>query len=121
MDERFFDTQLARLDASLRAGDNEMARMHLAGFDLDLSGYVRGEERVVFPMLEMMPASPRSSTARMRKEHESLRLLVLAIWDALDHADRDHGLQLVETLRSVLALHVAKEDWVLYPLLDENP
>jgi iron-sulfur cluster repair protein YtfE (RIC family) len=116
-EQTYFDAQLAKLDTSLRTGDNEMARLHLMRFDLQLSGYVRGEERVVFPVLEQIASGPSSPTAKMRKEHESLRRLVRTMWDALDRADRHRGLQVLGTLRSLLALHVAKEDWILYPLL----
>ncbi len=116
-EQPYFDVQLAKLDASLRTGDSEMARLYLAAFDLQLSGYVRGEERVVFPVLEKIASGPSSATAKMRKEHESLRTLVATMWDALDRADRHRGLQILGTLRSLLALHVAKEDWILYPLL----
>lgn len=59
--------------------------------------------------------------AKMRAEHESLHVLVMAIWRALDRAEQHRGLHLLEALRSVLALHFAKEDWVLYPLLDQTP
>ena len=112
-----FDDHLAKVDASLRSGDNVMARLHLATFDLKLSGYVRGEERAVFPALERMTSGPCTPTAKMRTEHDSLRDLVSVMWDALDHADRHRGLDVLGTLRSLLVLHVAKEDWVLYPML----
>jgi iron-sulfur cluster repair protein YtfE (RIC family) len=75
-----FDGHLAKLDASLRAGDNELARLHLATFDLQLSGYVRGEERIVFPALERITSGPCNPTAKMRKEHQSLRGLVATMW-----------------------------------------
>lgn len=113
----YFDRELAKLDASLRSGDNQMARLHLATFDLQFSGYVRGEERVMFPALERSTSGTCNPTARMRKEHESLRRLVASMWEALDSADERRGLKLLGTLRSVLVLHVVKEDWVLYPLL----
>jgi iron-sulfur cluster repair protein YtfE (RIC family) len=115
-----FDGQLERLDASLRAGDNEMARLHLAAFDLQLSGYVRGEERVMFPALERMMSGPCNPTARMRKEHESLRQLVATLWESVDDADKRRGLRVLGALRSLLMLHVVKEDWVLYPLLERT-
>lgn len=112
-----FDAELAKLDASLRSGDDEMARLYLASFDLQLSGYVRGEERVVFPVIERL-SGRCLQTAKMRVEHQSLRTLVETMWDALRRADRDRCRSVLGSLRSVLALHVAKEDWILAPLLD---
>ncbi|MDB4955560.1 MAG: hemerythrin cation-binding protein [Myxococcales bacterium] len=110
-----FDEELSKLDASLRSEDNVVARLQLAAFELQLSGYVSGEERVLFPAFERLDSTPRAYTETMRKEHGSMRCLVTRIWAALDRADHRRGLELVGALRSVLLLHVTKEDWFLYP------
>lgn len=108
-----FDHDLADVDASLRRGDAGGGRLQLAAFELRLSGYVRGEERVVFPAVEGVSSDLRAPISRMRREHDSLRRLVAQLREALDRSDLRGGLAVLEDLRSLLLLHVAKEDWVL--------
>jgi iron-sulfur cluster repair protein YtfE (RIC family) len=78
---------------------------------------VRGEERVLFPVLERFTSVSSKVTTTMRNEHRSLRGLVDTIGELIARADRRRGLELLATLRSVLLLHVAKEEWVLFPLI----
>ncbi len=112
-DDSWYETGLAAVERWLRLGDFEMARLDLAAFDLELSGYVRSEERVVFPAIERLHAEPFAPTARMRSEHGKLRSLLLDVWSALDHGQSWQALEVLGGLRSVLVLHVAKEDWIL--------
>ena len=107
-----FDGDLAQLEATLRRGDMERARLELATFDLQLGGYVRGEERVVFPALERRSPPLRGAISMMRREHEGLRSVVASLWEALDRGDVHRGVQRLEDLRSVRVLHIVKEDWV---------
>lgn len=112
-----FDDKLFELEGSLQSGDHETARAQLAAFDVALSRYVRNEERVVFPALERLVSTPFAPAIRMRLEHGSLRRLIAALRFALDRSDRRRGLDALGKLRSLLLLHVAKEEWILYPLL----
>ena len=75
------------------------------------------EERFLFPVLEEQEPTPFAPTARMRSEHGFLRRLVAALRDALRGGDRARGLRVLASLRSVLAVHHAKEEWVIHPLL----
>jgi hemerythrin-like domain-containing protein len=60
---------------------------------------------------------PTTATRSMRTEHRSLRRLVDTLGELLARDDKQGGLDIVAQLRSVLILHVAKEEWVLMPLL----
>lgn len=112
-----WDDRLSKLEASLRAGDRELALEDLLAFDADLTSYVRGEERVLFPVLERFTSLPSKVTARMRDEHRSLRRLLDSVEEQVARPDRGRGLDVLSTLRSVLLLHIAKEEWVLHPLM----
>jgi len=112
-EDAWYENGLAAVERWIRLGDCEMARLDLAAFDLELSGYVRGEERVVFPAIERMHPAPFAPTARMRREHGRLRAMLLAVWSALEHGQPWEALEVLGGLRSVLLLHVAKEDWIL--------
>jgi iron-sulfur cluster repair protein YtfE (RIC family) len=107
---------LSRLEWTLRVGDEDHARLHLAMFKARLDQYVEGEERLVFPMLERLVPAQLAPIAKMRREHASLRELLEDVWDAVD-AEHARRLDAFGILRSVLMLHVAKEEWFLYPLL----
>ena len=112
-----WDDKLAELETTLRAGDRDAALAQFLAFDAELARYVRGEERLLFPALERFTGVPARATANMRKEHRSLRRLVDTIGELIARRDRPRGLEVIENLRSVLLLHMAKEEWVLSPLL----
>jgi iron-sulfur cluster repair protein YtfE (RIC family) len=112
-----WDDRLAMLENTVRSGDNAGALEQLIAFDAELTRYVRGEERVLFPVLERFTSVSVHATASMRNEHRSLRRILDTIGELLVREDRRRGLDLLATLRSVLLLHVAKEEWVLYPLM----
>lgn len=111
------EAMLASLEWSLRAGDNDTARRQLATFEMGLTRYVQGEERLLFPVLEALVPARFAPTARMRREHRSLRKLTAAVWDSLARGDEALG-DTLGTLRSVFLLHIAKEELIIYPLLD---
>jgi iron-sulfur cluster repair protein YtfE (RIC family) len=111
------DTTLATLDTSIRAGDHRMALDLYLAFDGELTRYVRGEERLLFPVLERFTSMPYSATVAMRNEHRSLRRLVDSLGVMIAQHDKAHGLDILASLRSVLMFHIAKEEWVLDPLV----
>lgn len=111
------DDKLGKLEASLRAGDGHAAFDIFLAFDAELTGYVRGEERLLFPVLERFTSMPTIATRNMRSEHRSLRQLVDTLGELLARGDKPRGLEILSKLRSVLLFHVAKEEWVLHPLL----
>jgi iron-sulfur cluster repair protein YtfE (RIC family) len=111
------DDNLATLAASLRVRDLDTAFDIYLEFDADLTGYVRGEERLLFPVLERFTSMPTTATRSMRSEHRSLRRLVDTLGELIARGDERASLEAVSKIRSVLLLHVAKEEWVLMPLL----
>jgi iron-sulfur cluster repair protein YtfE (RIC family) len=110
------DATLVKLEAAIGAGDHACALDLYLAFDGELTRYVRGEERLLFPVLERFTSIPRAATARMRNEHRSLRKLVESLGEMLGRDDASHGLDILSSLRSVLMFHVVKEEWVLRPL-----
>ena len=111
------DNKLGKLEASLRAGNRDAAFDIYLLFDAELTGYVRGEERLLFPVLERFTSMPTTATRSMRSEHRSLRRLVDTLGELLARDDQRAGIDIVSQLRSVLLLHCEKEDRVLAPLL----
>ena len=111
------DDQLIRLGQSLRRGEHMLACLQLAEFALKLDHCIHLEERTLSLTFERRPM-PNPLT-KVRREHASLRRLISSIAAALDRADDRRGLELVGKLRSVLIVHLVKEE-TLYPMLSAN-
>ena len=116
-DQDRFDDELAALDAFVRAGNASAAIEGLQAFEARLTSYIRGEELVLFPVLERFIAVPVVTTARMRSEHTGMQRLLDALRDAIAEHDQQRGLETLCMLRSVVLLHCEKEERVLAPLL----
>ena len=116
-DRGSLDDKLSMLGASLRSGDRDRVLELYLAFDAELTGYVHGEERLLFPALERFTSLPRSAIASMRKEHRSLRRLLDSLGEMIARADDGRCLDVLGKLRSVLLFHVEKEAWVLQPLI----
>ena len=108
---------LSRLDRALRDRDLHTARLQLAIFATGFDRYVRSEEHFLFPVVEHLLPAHGASTTKMRREHRSLRNLVVGVKDSLDRFDEPRRFQLLGDLRSVFLLHTTKEAWVIYPVL----
>ncbi len=100
------DDELAGLARSLRTGEHMLALLQLAGFALKLDHSIRREERV------LALAYPAHTTllAKLRAEHASLRRLVGLVVAAIDRSDERRALEVIQKLRSVLLLHLVKEE-----------
>jgi iron-sulfur cluster repair protein YtfE (RIC family) len=116
-DHAVYDEALSSLEASLRSRDATAAFMHLDTFEAALTRYIRGEELVLFPVLERFVAVSSITIAKMRSEHGRLQCLLGMLWEAVRHQDWQCGVDTLCALRSVLLLHCEKEDRVLAPLL----
>jgi hypothetical protein len=114
-DHEQLDDELARLAQSLRRGEHMLACLQLAEFALKLDHYIRREERALGCAYRLLEESSPKAMATVRREHLSLRQLVASIANALDRADDRRGVEIVGKLRSVLLLHVTKEELLLAP------
>jgi chemotaxis protein histidine kinase CheA len=114
-DHKQLDDELARIAHSVRGGKHMLACLQLAEFALKLDRFLRREERALAFACRLLPASGAKALSKTRVEHASLRQLVSAIATALDGADDHRGLDSISKLRSVLLLHIAKEEVLLAP------
>lgn len=114
-DHEQLDQELSRLAQSLHGGDHMQACLQLAEFALKLDHYITREERALTVVHRVVEGSKPKALASVRREHTSLRQLVAAVAAALDRADDGRAVEIVSKLRSVLLLHVAKEERLLAP------
>jgi iron-sulfur cluster repair protein YtfE (RIC family) len=122
--QTYLDDQHALLELWLTALRRALAarafvdtRSRLAGFRAHLGRYMRGEERVLFPLYERLPSAGPASTAGMRQEHGDLLRMVDALGALVDRRDATRGQDALATLHDVLLVHSVKEDWMIYPAL----
>jgi hypothetical protein len=113
------DEALAHLARSLRSSDMMLACIQLAEFALKLDRIMRSEERVLSLAYQQMDRTARHPLMMVKSEHASLRRLISLIASAIDRADERRGLEVIGKLRSVLMVHVAKEE-ALHPLMQHD-
>jgi hypothetical protein len=109
------DEELAALARSLRDGDHMLACVQLGDFARKLDRYIGREERALELANRLVEATSPKALVAMRREHTSLREIVAAIASALDQSDGARAIDIVGKLRSVLLLHVTKEQPFLPP------
>jgi hypothetical protein len=68
---------------------------------------------------EQLELTTPNAVAKIHSEHAKLRTLVGRIANAIDRADDRRGLEVIGKLRSVLLLHLAKEE-SLMPLVHQS-
>lgn len=115
-DHEKLDLELSQLAQALRGGDHMLACLQLAEFALKLDIYIRREERAFSFAYSVVGVTPPHAVAFVQREHTSLRQLVSSIASALDRADDRRGVEIVGKLRSVLLLHMMKEELILAPV-----
>lgn len=109
------DHELAALASSLGSGDHMLACAQLGELAFKLDRYISREERALALALQVLEGPTPGPLVAMRREHSSLREIVAAIASALDRADGTRAIDIVGKLRSVLLLHIAKEERLLPP------
>lgn len=111
------DLGLSAIGRAARAHDLTGARLHLRRFRADLRRYVRGEERLLFPLYDHLPTTLAGATSRLHHEHAHLARMAARLDMLLARADQEAAVRGLGTLRSLLLVHHAKEDWVIYARL----
>ena len=98
-------------------GSFEQASERFAEFHYGLSRHIDAEEQVLFPAFEQHAGHP-GPVEVMRIEHVQIRKALGEIAQALASSDVARLATPSETLENVLDPHNAKEEQVLYPMVD---
>lgn len=77
------------------------------------------EEEVLFPAFENATGMTQGPTMIMRMEHEQMRELFGQMQETLDNKNSDNFLGQAETLLILMQQHNAKEEQMLYPMMDD--
>jgi len=110
-DHERLDRELVTLAGAIQAGDPVRACRQLAQLAIELDARFWREERAIAMAFARAGGAP-SPLAKLQREHTRVRQLLAALAHAIDGAD-GHGIEAIATLRSVLLLHLAKEELLL--------
>jgi iron-sulfur cluster repair protein YtfE (RIC family) len=105
---------------SLKDTDSDRAGRRLREFALGLERHMAWEERLLFPLWEAKTGMRETGpTVVMRREHQQIREFLSRMGAALEAgampaSEDDTG------LAGVVAVHNAKEEIMLYPMIDRQ-
>ncbi len=89
------------------------------GFIDAMERHLKAEEELLFPAFEEASGMTEGPTSMMRHEHEQMRSLFAQMSQALQAQRSDDYLGASETLLIMMQQHNAKEEQILYPMLDQ--
>jgi iron-sulfur cluster repair protein YtfE (RIC family) len=114
-----------RLDALVREGQVHVsdarwpqALTSQAQLERALERHVRLEEEIVFPLFEARSGIVDGPTAVMRDEHRCLRRALAMMRAGIEARDGAAHADALLFLNSIRPAHDAKEERILYPLID---
>ncbi len=81
--------------------------------------HLHAEEELLFPAFEAATGMSEGPTSVMRHEHEQMRTLFRQMSEALAAQSSEDYLGASETLLILMQQHNAKEEQILYPMLDQ--
>jgi iron-sulfur cluster repair protein YtfE (RIC family) len=116
----------AQEDALIEARDAvdedqfEVALSHFDHYQRRLLRHMRLEERVLFPLVESLTPQVAPAVAEMRHEHGHVIGLLGAARQAIVAARAEAFRQAFDALGLVLMAHEAREERLVYPVLDRS-
>jgi iron-sulfur cluster repair protein YtfE (RIC family) len=114
------EDQLMDARDAVDAGDASGALAHFDGYQRRLTRHMRLEERVLFPLIESLTPHVASAVAEMRLEHTHVVRMLLAARTALAAGDAEEFRRAFDALGLVLLAHEAREERLVYPILDRS-
>ena len=119
-DHQHCDQLFAEAEEKVAAGDWEAAAGQFRRMRDAVEHHFRMEEEVFFPRFEEVTGMTMGPTQVMRQEHAQMRDLFESMAGALAERDSDAYLGDSETLLIMMQQHNAKEEQILYPMLDAH-
>lgn len=112
------DDLFAQAEQEVADGEWSKAQASHDAFIRAMERHFTMEEAVLFPAFEQATGSEMGPTAVMRHEHVQMRQLFAAMEASLQNKDIDDYLGNSETLVILMRQHNAKEEQILYPMID---
>ncbi len=119
-DHQRCDALFAEAEQKVSEGDWAAARTAFDRMRQAIEHHFAMEEEVFFPAFEETTGMTMGPTQVMRQEHAQMRALFDAMAGALESGDAEAYLGDSETLLILMQQHNAKEEQILYPMLDSH-
>jgi len=113
------DELWAAVEAAADRGDEAATREAFAKFEAALRRHLEMEEQVLFPEFEQATGMTMGPTQVMRAEHAQMRGVLDQMARAADR-DLDQLIEHGDTLLMLTQQHNAKEEGVLYPMVQAH-
>lgn len=118
-DHQQCDQLFADTEAAVEQGDWSQADEAHRQFIQAMQRHFMLEEELLFPAFEQASGNAMGPTAVMRHEHEQMRELFSDMEQARVEQNADDYLGASETLLILMQQHNAKEEQILYPMMDQ--
>lgn len=113
------DAAYARAEQNARAAELPGLEREARAFLGEMERHIEVEEELLFPAFEERTGMSGGPTETMRVEHEQMRGLFAEMRAALEARDAAEYLGAARILLALLQTHNAKEENMMYPMLDE--
>jgi iron-sulfur cluster repair protein YtfE (RIC family) len=117
-DHRYADDLFAAAARAAADGVWNECERQLQHFRAALETHMKIEEETLFPAFEQATGSKAGPTAVMRHEHRQMLALLDDLAGATGARDAKRFDSLAQSFMTVLNMHSAKEETVLYPMCD---
>jgi iron-sulfur cluster repair protein YtfE (RIC family) len=101
-------------------GEVDVASGRLSEYELSLMRHMRIEERILFPLVASIASHMSAEIEEMRREHGEIRRALGAMRQAINTSDLVAFRHAYEALGRVLPAHEAREERLVYPVLDRS-
>ncbi len=113
------DELFASAEQAVESGEWDKAATAHQRFIDAMERHLQAEEQMLFPSFEEVSGMTMGPTEVMRHEHEQMRQLFSEMTAALENQSSEDYLGASETLLIFMQQHNAKEEQILYPMLDQ--
>ncbi len=118
-DHHHCDELFASAEQVVESGQWQQAAEAHQRFIDGMEQHLQAEEELLFPAFEAASGISEGPTSVMRHEHQQMRALFAQMGEALAAQNSDDYLGASETLLILMQQHNAKEEQILYPMLDQ--
>ncbi len=118
-DHRYCDELFAAAEQAVEGEQWQQAAEAHQRFVDSMEQHFQAEEELLFPAFEEASGMSEGPTSVMRHEHQQMRALFTQMGGALAEQSSEEYLGASETLLILMQQHNAKEEQILYPMLDQ--
>lgn len=110
----------ALVEEAMDNKDFDLAQKKYEDFKAQTLKHFLMEEEYLFPLFEEKSGLTQGPTQVMKMEHTQAKMLFLKLDDAMSQKESDRFFSLSESMMILLQQHNAKEEQMLYPMIQAH-